>query len=341
MSTLISILAIILMIILHEWGHFIAGRMCGAKIYEFSIGMGPLLYQKQGKKETKYSIRLFPIGGYCAFDPDDATGTMDSELNKLPALKRIWICLAGPLMNILTAIILFIIVVFGFGILTTTTTIHTTLKDTPAYNILQDNDRIISVDDVIINDDYTTLCNILNESNGNEVKVTVERKGQNKEFLITPILDEATNNYVLGVQLEAAPKKYDLKTSIKCVWYYTTNTIKLTYQGVFQLITGKANLKDASGIVGIVSMVSSYAKTSQIQTFLNLLAFISINLGIMNLLPIPGLDGSKILFAVYEIITKRKISEKVETVLTLVGVGMLLILFLVVTCNDIATLFFK
>lgn len=341
MSTIVSILAIILMIILHELGHFIAGRICGAKIYEFSIGMGPLLWQKKGKKETKYSVRLFPIGGYCAFDPDDATGTMDSELNKLPVFKKIFICIAGPLMNILTAIILFIVIVFGFGILTTSTTIHTILKDTPTYNVLQNNDKIISVDDVILNDDYTTLRNILNESDGNEVKIIVERNGTNKEFLITPMLDEKSGNYVLGVELYAIPKKYDVKTSMKCVLSYTLNTVILTYQGLFELITGKANLKDASGIVGIVSMISSYANISQIQTFLNLLAFISINLGIMNLLPIPGLDGSKTLFAIYELITRRKISEKVETILTIVGVGLLLMIFVFITLNDMTNILFK
>lgn len=336
MNIIISIIILLTMILLHELGHFIAGKLCGAKIYEFSIGMGPLIYSRQGKKETKYSIRLLPLGGYCAFDKDDITGTADMQLNKMSPIKRIIICIAGPLMNILTAIILLLIITFSIGILTNTTTINTVNKNSPIYNILKENDIITKMNDIDIENNYSKWEEIINKNKNHPLKIEYRRNNRIYSTTINPI--ENNGKYYIGVQLKQMPQKYDIKTNFKYIYLASKNCIKLTIDGISSLLTGKVSINDTSGVVGVVSTMSTYVNTDQLYQLMYLIILISINLGLANLIPIPGLDGSKILIAFIELILRKKLPEKIEERITYIGFLFLIVLMIYVTFNDIIKL---
>lgn len=339
LSIILAILALMIMIVLHEWGHFIAGRICKTPIAEFSVGMGPLIFQKQGKKETKYSLRAVPLGGYCAFDTDDSTGVVDSSLNKLPVYKRIFIFIAGPFMNIITAILVYFFIALALGFPAVTPIVDTVVEDGPSYNIIQEGDEILAINNKEINGNSTIMAQYLNESNGKDVVVTVLRDGNKMDLVITPKYNEANQKYMIGITQLAKNERLGFIDSVKYAKSATIEAVVATYQGLWGLITGKHKVSEMSGVVGIVSVVSTYAKPSSFNIFLSLCGLISINLGIMNLLPIPGLDGSKILFGLYEKIFRKPIPEKTEYYMTMVGFCLLIGLFILVTISDIIKLF--
>lgn len=340
MSVIFAILALMVMIILHEWGHFIAGRICKTPIHEFSVGMGPLIFQKKGKKETKFSLRLIPIGGYCAFDANDSTGVVDSSLNKLPVYKRIFIFIAGPLMNVLTAVFVYFSVAMFIGFPTAVPIIASVAEGSASYGILQKGDEIIAIDGKEINGSSTLLSTYVTEAaqNGGGL-FTFIRDGEELSAKITPIYDSATERYLIGITQQSTYTKISFIESVKYSLVATKEAVVNTYEGLLGLITGKYKMNDMSGVVGVVTIVSEFATPSMFSMFLTVCALISVNLGMMNLLPIPGLDGSKIIFGIYEMIFKKPIPEKIEYNMTLIGFSLLIILFIVITFNDIMKLF--
>lgn len=330
--------AIIIMIVLHEWGHFIAGRICKTPIHEFSIGMGPLLFQKQGRKETKFSIRLIPMGGYCAFDADDASGDMDSSLYALSIPKRIFIYVMGPFMNFVTAFLVFFSIAFFIGFPNVHTTVQDVAENTPAYGVLEVGDTILSVDGNEINDNPTLLSEYLSINPDEPKELTVSRNGENITLSITPKLDETSKKYIVGITQSVTYDRISLGKSIIYGFTETGESIKSVFSSLAGLITGKYKVSDMSGIVGIVSIMGEYATTQTIAQFLILAGLISANLGIMNLIPFPGLDGSKVLLSIYEAITKKRFPEKAEYYITLVGMALIFLLTIVVTYFDISRL---
>jgi regulator of sigma E protease len=339
MSIILAILALMIMIILHEWGHFIAGRICKTPIHEFSIGMGPLIFQKKGKKETTFSLRAIPLGGYCAFDSGDSTGVVDSSLNKLPIYKRMFIFIMGPLMNVITALIISFGIAMFMGFPSAMPVVDSIVENSACENILQPNDEILAVNGKEINGDSSLMSQYINETNGETFHLTILRDEQKLTVAITPKFDEASQRYLIGIMQKYKYTTCTFTESIKYAGTATLDGIVSTYQGLAGMITGKYKMSDMSGVVGIVGLVSEYATPSTFSVFLSLCALISVNLGIMNLLPIPGLDGSKIIFSIYEAIFKKPIPEKVEYYMTMVGFGALILLFIVVTFSDIIKLF--
>lgn len=338
MSIILAFLALIVMIVLHEWGHFIAGRICKTPIHEFSIGMGPLIFQRKGKKETTFSLRAIPMGGYCAFDADDASGAVDSSLNKLPVYKRIFIFVAGPLMNIITAFLIYFSIALFMGFPTVVPVVDTVVEDSAAYGVLQEGDELIAVEGKEINNDVTLLSEYVNESNGEEITITVLRDGSEVDVEITPTYDEANQRYLMGISQQTEYENASFIESIKYGFTATAAAIVSTFQGIIGLVTGAYKVSDMSGIVGVVSVMSTYATPSTLSVFMSLCGLISANLGVMNLLPVPGLDGSKILFGIYEKIFRKPIPEKAEYYMTMCGMVLLIGLFIFITVSDVIKL---
>lgn len=338
-SILLAVLALMIMIVIHEWGHFIAGRICKTPIAEFSVGMGPLIFQKQGKRETKYSLRAIPLGGYCAFDTDDATGVVDSSLNKLPVYKRIFIFIAGPLMNIVTAIAVYFFIAIAMGFPVVSPVIESVVENGPSYNIIQPGDEIVAINNENINGDVTLISEYINKYEGKEIIVTVSRNDEIVDLTVQPKLDEESQKYIIGITQSVVSEKLNFMDSIKYAGSSTKEAVVATYQGLWGLISGKNKMSEMSGVVGIVNIVSVYAKPSTFNIFLSLCGLISVNLGLMNLLPIPGLDGSKILFGIYEKIFRKPIPEKAEYYMTMVGFFLLIGLFIFVTISDVLKMF--
>ena len=339
MQVLISIIAILLMILVHEWGHFIAGRICKVPVYEFSIGFGPKIFQKQGKKETIYSVRAIPLGGYCAFDKDDATGTMDTNLNKQPLLNRMFIFIAGPFMNILTTVVVLFFLCFAIGNPTPVTIVDSTYEGFAAHEVLQEGDELISANGIELNRDTVLLSQIISESKTEPITFEVLRNGETFTTEITPQLNEENGKYAIGIIQKQLNVRLGFIDSVKASAITTYGYGVAIFDTLGGLFTGKYSVNQMSSIVGIVDVMSEYATASNLPLYISLCAYISFNLGLMNLLPIPGLDGSKILFGIIEGITRKRVPEKFEAYLTLACMALLLLLSGYLILNDVWKIF--
>ena len=340
MGALIAFLGIIIMIILHEWGHFIAARIFKVPVYEFAIGMGPRLLSHKGKKGTIFSLRALPIGGFCAFDDTENSGIEDFALEKIPIFQKILICVAGPFINLITGLFIFFMLVIFIGASYDTNTVISILDNYPSYGVLQENDKIISINNIELNEE-TTLSKMVKDSNGVPLEITFIRNKKAQSVTITPKYDKAAGRYYIGVNTALAYKKANLKEVFTQPFALTIASIKQIFGGLFGLISGQAKLKDMSGLIGIVSYANEYATLKSIYTFFSILAMVSINLGIMNLLPIPGLDGSKILGGFFQIIFKKKLPEKIQTILINTSFALLIGFMIIVAINDVIKIFFN
>ena len=339
MSILIAIISVVLMVVSHEWGHFIAGRICKVPIYEFSIGMGPALFKKKGKKETTYSLRLLPLGGYCAFDNGDETGVTDSNLNSLPVYKRIFIFIMGPVMNIITAIVLCFFITFLIGMPTATTTIDK-IADGFSYENIESGDTIVGINEMPVTS-YADLTDAVHKNLNTEnidkpLSLVLLRNGETVTGWIKP--QQVGESILIGIAIQQDYVKLPFGEAVIESAKLSWESVAMIFESIGGLITGKYKVSDMSGIVGIVSLMGDYAKPSTAYMFFYFAGIISMNLGIMNLLPIPGLDGSKILFGLIEAIRKKPIPQNIETAITLASFGMLMLLAIVVTIFDISRL---
>ncbi len=340
MGIILSLIALMLIITLHEYGHFIAGRICKVPIHEFAIGMGPVIYKKKGKKETTYSLRAIPIGGFCAFDEEDETGTADKSLNELPPLKRIFIFAMGPIMNIVTCLALTFVLVNIIGVPAPTNIVYDVQKDTPAYNVLKADDEIIGINNTLIEQE-TMVSNVINAQDATKEIVFKVRRGKEElDLPIQPVYNETSKTYTIGIELQSINKR---ATGVKIITAPLLITKDLGTQiidGVVGLFTQKYKLTEMSGFVGIIDVTSSMANFEQLSNFILIMALISINLAVVNLIPIPGLDGAHILFSVYEIIFRKRVPDKIESILTMTGVVLLVLLVIFLTGNDIIRMIF-
>lgn len=339
MKVILSIIVILLMILVHEWGHFIAGRICKVPVYEFSLGFGPKIWQKKGKKETIYSVRVFPLGGYCAFDQDDASGAVDSNLNKQPLLHRLFIFAAGPLMNIISCAIILFVICFFVGNPTPVTVVDSVHEGYEAAEVFEPGDEILAADGIILNKNPDLLAQAIKNSEGNTMVFEILRDGETMEVTAAPEYNEETKTYTLGIVQAQEYQTVGFVDSVKMTWNTIVNYFTAITDTLGGLFTGKYSVNQMSSIVGIVTVMSEYASPSNITMFLSLCAYISFNLGLMNLLPIPGLDGSKILFGVIEGIIGKKVPIKVETYLTLASLALLLCLTGYLMIHDIIKIF--
>lgn len=335
MSVIVSILCIIVMIIIHEWGHFIAGRICKIPIYEFSIGFGPTLFKKKGKKETIFSIRAIPLGGFCAFDDmsnGNVSGLADVALEKLSFIKKIFISIAGPLMNIITALLLMVVMMMFTGGSYSTNQIDSISEDGSAYGIIYDNSTITSMNGIEVHNG-DEITKFLMDFEGGEIDLKlVDSNGEEYEKTIKPKFDEEYQRYMMGITLKYQNKG---ESPIKAIIDGTKSfafCFAGVFEGLFMMITGQVPVSEISGIVGAVGTMSEYATAKTISAFGTVAAYISIDLGIMNLLPIPPLDGFKILTAIIQKVFKKRLGDKVT-------IGISVASFLAITALSIVLIF--
>ena len=341
-----AILAIILfciMIFPHELGHFIAAKKCNVQVNEFAFGMGPAIWKKQ-RGETLHSIRLFPIGGFCQMEGEDGEDEESGEVtynprafcNKKPWQKLI-VLFAGSLMNAICAFLIMSIVVGVVGF--TTTTIGLVSENTPAYEAgLKPGDKIIAING-IKTETWDDVSSGIRGCNGQELVFTVQHsKNVIRDIAVTPFLNVASDGseyYAVGITTRTG------HNPVKAIVTGSRATIKMTemmFESFGMLFRGEAGMDDLSGPVGMIEMVSE-TEDYGLWYFGFLVALICMNLAIVNLLPLPALDGGRILFVLYSWITKKKVSAKVEGIVHGVGIVLLLGLMVVVTYNDVLKLF--
>lgn len=347
MTIIISALKIIFLlgflILIHEAGHMTVAKLCKVKVNEFSIGFGPIIWKKQGK-ETKYEIRLIPLGGFCSMEGEEQNSDEEGSFSKASIPKRIAIVIAGATVNILFGLIVYFI-------LTSSTTTYvtnivtSTIDGYSAEQIgLQQNDKIVEFNGKKIknkNDLNREMCKATGttlygtkkfEYNGTEIPIKIERNGEIKEFKIVPSKIE-NNGYVvyyLGVQLKQSDNTF--KNHLIYGWMETGIFASSIFENLGMLFSGKVETDQMMGPVGISEVV---VKTNGFREFVYILAVISLSLGVTNLLPIPALDGGKILLLIIEAIRRKTIDEKTEVNLQLIGFSILIAISLYVTYNDI------
>ena len=326
MTIIYALLIICVLIFFHELGHFMAAKACGVKVNEFAIGMGPKVLKKQ-KGETLYSVRAFPLGGFCAMEGEDEDSQDERAFNRKSVWKKAIIIVAGAAMNLIIAIILMIAVNYMNGV--PTTTISQVEENSPAYTAgIQKGDKILSINDKKINswDDVQAVKNAVNTR---ELNIKVQRK--DTELNIKTTLKENDRNKIIGI---VPVSEKNIVKAIANGPSATWNMAKSMYSGLYSLIKGKVSAKELSGPVGIVYLINKGISRG-FATVLYLTSLISLNLAIINMLPLPALDGGRLLMVIIRRLTGKAISSKVEGVIHAVGLGLLLLLTIYVTWNDI------
>lgn len=329
-----AILAIILfcvMIFPHELGHYIAAKRLGVKVNEFAFGMGPVIWKKQ-KGETLHSIRLFPIGGFCSMEGEDEDSDEPRAFNNKKPWQKIIILAAGSFMNVLCAILIMSIVVGVLGF--TTNTIDTVSEGSPAETAgIMAGDEITAIDGQPI-EAWTDVSAAIASAEGGQIIMTVQRDGRTLEAAVTP---EQTQDgaFLIGITSRVSHNPFRaVAEGAKSTWNITVSM----FQTLSQLFTGQLGADSLSGPVGMVQMVS---QTTQYGWWYYgfLTALICINLAIINMLPLPALDGGRIIFVIISMITGRPVSQKVEGTVHFVGIMLLFGLMAYVTFNDITRIF--
>lgn len=324
-----AILAFGLLIIVHELGHFTLAKLNDVKVEEFSIGMGPKIFSKKGK-ETVYSLSLLPIGGYVKMMGEEENVQDERSFSAKSPLRRISIIVAGVVMNYILAIIIFTAVSFNFGF--TKPIINQVAENSAALEQgLKPGDKITKIDGskVFTSDDiiYGVML-----SKNESIDLVVVRDGEKVNYTITPKISEDGSKMIgIGFEGESDPS---IISSFKQGINQTATYVSLTFKGLKSIVTGKANLKtDIGGPVTIVKMTVASAKAGFWYLF-NLIGYISVSLAVFNLLPFPALDGGWCVILLIELITRRKVPDRIVAGLNYVGFAALMGLMVIVTIKD-------
>lgn len=329
-------LIFLVLIIIHEFGHFIAAKLCGVRVNEFAVGFGPKLFKKT-VGETTYSVNLVPFGGYCAMEGEEETSADQRAFCNKSPLKRLFIVANGAIFNIILGVILVAITLIPSAKFASTTVAKFAEDAVSVSSGLKVGDEIIKVDGRRI---FTTqdLSYSFSAVDDGAVDMTVLRNGKkvelkNVEFATSQIDGINYINvdfYVKGIE----------KTPLSFISQTVNSTIancRVVWFSLIDLITGKFGISQMSGPVGITAVIGNVA-AANLFNVLPIMALITINLGIFNLLPLPALDGGRILFILIELITKKPVPQKYESWVHTAGLIILLGFMLIITAKDIISL---
>ncbi len=329
------------LITVHELGHFVAARLTGMAVNEFAIGMGPKLFSRKSKKTgTTFSLRAFPLGGFCLFYGEDEEMDDPRAYNRQPVWKRFVSVLAGPTMNFVVAILLFIVMLAAVGqrVLVDQPIIGNLMPDKPAITAgLQSGDLITAIDGVPMTTREQVSTAII-ACEGNPVTLTIQRAGQELSLTVTPSYSEEQGRYLLGIEYAYLRQRMPLGQAIGQSWQQCVEAVKLMYTSLWGMVTRGEGLDQMTGPVGTVALIQEETAKNGFEMYILLAAIISINLGFVNLLPIPGLDGSRLIFFAMEAIRRKPINRDLEGTIHFVGFVLLIGLMLVFTYKDIARL---
>lgn len=343
MGIILAIIVFGLIIFVHELGHFLLAKANGIDVTEFALGMGPILLKKE-YKGTVYALKLLPIGGSCMMGEDEEVTDSPGNFNNKGVLARISVIVAGAVFNFIFAFILAVVLKGFVGYDDTVIG-----EVTPSYPAAEAG---VEAGDVItkINGKNVHLFRELSTHNqlhqGEDVTLTYVRDGKEESVKLTPKYDDELKYYRLGVT-GGAYQKASVSQMFKYGFYEVEYVIKVTFKSLGMMVTGQVGINDLSGPVGIVNLVDdTYQQTKSdgaltvIINLMNLAILISANLGVMNLLPLPALDGGRLVFLIIEGVRRKRIPPEKEGMVHMVGIILLLLLMLVVTFNDVRKLFF-
>lgn len=348
-SILIFLIIFSVIVISHEFGHYAVARRNGIRVNEFDIGMGPVLYRKKGK-ETDLCIRLLPIGGACIFDGLDGLDEEDGHkldehsFPNAPVSGRIAAVLAGPMANFILGLVFSFILVAFTG--TDLPVIQEVIQDSAAMEAgLQSGDLITKINGESIHIyREVTLVSMMNY--GEPLKITVKRNGEKMTLNLVPRYDEKENRYYIGIRGSGEYLKCNPLQVFQYGFYETAYWLKATYKSIGLIFRGHFSKDDVAGPVGVVKVVDDtytetapYGPAAVILTFLSLSTLLTVNLGVINLLPLPALDGGRLLFLLLEAVRGKAIPPEKEGMVHLAGFAVLMFVMILVLFNDISRFF--
>ncbi len=341
MTLLYFIIVLGVTVFIHEFGHFIFAKKSGIYVYEFSIGMGPRLFKfKRKNDETEYCIRLFPIGGFVSMAGEDIEVDKnipdDKQMFNKPWHNRFLTVIAGVMFNFLLAIILLIIVGLNVGVPENKNKIVELDKKYPIYKTnIKVGDTITKVNNVKVRNQDMLMLELA-VHNGKKVNITVKHKNNKIETVkVKPkkVKVDGKVGYKYGLALENKVHK-GIIPSIKFGFTKVVDLLEQMVKIIFYLITGRLSLSNLSGPVGIYNIVGESAKAGFIN-IIYLIAYLCVNVGFINLIPLPAFDGGRAFFLLIEKLTGKKIPPKVENTIHTIGFVLLMILMVAITYNDI------
>lgn len=332
-TPILFVILLLVLIIPHEWGHMFVARRCGVKVFEFSVGMGPLLYKKK-RGETEYSVRLLPLGGFCRIEGEEEEIDSPTSFSSQPAYKKVAILLAGITMNIIIAIVAVALSIAISGVVTNA--VGEVKAGFPAEQVLMEGDKLIEIDGYEI-DSWNEVSEAVDSYGGDgktPISVTYERNGERHTVDIVPVYDKESSQYVIGIKGKTT---HAFITCVKYIPYGVWYLTKAMLLGFKMIFTGQVGAADIAGPIGLVKYVDQAAGYGP-ASYLLLIALVSLNLALFNIIPIPGLDGGKLLFIGLNKLSGGKITSEVEFKITAVSMVLIWVLFCGVMINDIMNL---
>lgn len=335
-SIIAALLILCVFVFVHELGHFLMGRVLGFRILEFAIGMGPVVLKKE-RKGIQYSLRAFPIGGMCRFYGEDETPEDGLSFNAQKPWKRLLVLVAGPFMNVLFAVVFAAVTLMAYGDYMPRIASFTA-ENTLAESVgLEPGDILRSVDGkkiINFNDSTTKIA----AGDREHAVITVERNGVIVDIPVNGMYNEEMGRNYLGINIEAVRERFGFFESIGGSVTYVGSMIKEMLSFIVSIFTSGVQQGDVVGPVGTIAYIGQAVRLG-FETVLRIAVLISVNLGIMNLLPLPALDGGRIVFVLIEWIRGKPIKPEREGTVHLIGIVLLFALMIYLVFSDVLLLF--
>lgn len=327
-------------IMIHECGHFACAKLFKVKVNEFSLGMGPALFKRK-KGDTLYAVRLFPIGGYVAMEGEDDASEDDRAFNKKPVWQKMIIVVAGALMNLILGFILMVLLLTTSTDLIGTNTIKEFYPDAVSSQYgLQAGDRFVEIDGHHVWSELD-LSFLMSRSQDGVFDFVVERDGEKVTLNDVHFATEQQNGITL-IQYDfiIIGEQPGFLNIVKNAFTQSASIVRMVWLSVFDLVTGRYGMSELAGPVGTVDIIADVTaqavSSGSLTNLLTIMAFITINVGVANLLLLPALDGGRFLFLAVEAVRRKPVNPKYEGYVHAAGLALLLLLMVVVTYNDIA-----
>ena len=327
-------------IMIHECGHFACAKLFKVKVNEFSLGMGPALFKRK-KGDTLYAVRLFPIGGYVAMEGEDDASEDDRAFNKKPVWQKMIIVVVGALMNLILGFILMVLLLTTSTDLIGTNTIKEFYPDAVSSQYgLQAGDRFVEIDGHHVWSELD-LSFLMSRSQDGVFDFVVERDGEKVTLNDVHFATEQQNGITL-IQYDfiIIGEQPGFLNIVKNAFTQSASIVRMVWLSVFDLVTGRYGMSELAGPVGTVDIIADVTaqavSSGSLTNLLTIMAFITINVGVANLLPLPALDGGRFLFLAIEAVRRKPVNPKYEGYVHAAGLALLLLLMVVVTYNDIA-----
>jgi regulator of sigma E protease len=346
-----AVIGLGVLIVIHELGHFLFAKLSGVGVLTFSVGFGPKLWVKK-KGDTEYALSAFPLGGYVKMVGEDASEEVKQEdIEKSFAhkglLKRIAIVAAGPGFNLGLAVVLLMVVYLFYGVSVSSTQVSGVEAGSPAdRGGIRKGDRIVAIDGRTVKE-WEELSRAIKESQGRPLKVRLSRAAEESEVTVVPakketrnIFGEKRDEWMIGIGSQVSIEKGKSGLAFLRAFQQTYDYAKITLLALYKMLTGDVSPKNLGGPILIAQMAGQQAQEG-LASFLAFLAVLSVNLGVLNLLPIPVLDGGHLLFFLVEAIIRRPVSVKHRELAQQVGIFILLLLMVYAFYNDLARFFEK